>query len=115
MKYKLIIEGTKEEIKEAKTREHSIAVYEEGSTICQRWNSKPELEFRIVEPKRRWKTNDELIACRYSETIFRDCGTILIREGVGYFSKGWRRSATDKIDVNSNPEWLDIFTAEVTE
>lgn len=74
MKYKLTIEGTKDEIEKAKRLDHSIMVYDEGSTVCQRWNKKPEVEFKIVEPKYRVKTLVELCA-EFGESVKIDPGT----------------------------------------
>lgn len=61
MKYKLTIEGTKEEIEKTKQVFHSVGCYDAKSTICQRWDRVPEVEFKIVEPRYRVKTLVELV------------------------------------------------------
>ena len=110
MKYRLIIEGTKEEIEKAKTYEFDCFADIPG------FGDNPiptEVEFKIVEPKYRIKTLVELVM-EYGEEV-KVGGT-----HVGYVEI--RQCTVAGIDLGGDPtchmlrpaHWKQIFLKEIT-
>lgn len=68
----------------------------------------------IPEKKRRFKTNEELIASGYSEVSFCDRGVITVKEGFGSQAAVWMRflDLGDSVEEDAIRGWLRVFTVE---
>ncbi len=123
MKYKLIIEGTKAEIEEAKTKEFRASrihkTYGQMSATCYVEAYPAEVEFRIVEPKYRVKTLGEL-AEQYGNKLHLTHERTMVSI---YTDEGWGLSVAAELGElgkefikngwSPGEAWKKIFLKEV--
>lgn len=62
----------------------------------------------LPEKKRRFKTNEELIACQYSDISFSCYGVVDVRHEAHYYTK----TKSDTPEGSDSEKWIEVFTVE---